>query len=103
MVSLSPIWKNALNEYEFIKLIGVGSYGEVVHAKHRASGKEVAIKLINNLFKNSYDSKKIVREVQILRQLAEMPDNDFTTKIYDIIAPSDPNDLSYIFIVMEYM
>jgi len=32
-----------------------------------------------------------------------MANNQFTTKIYDIIAPSDPSDLSYIFIVMEYM
>jgi serine/threonine protein kinase len=32
-----------------------------------------------------------------------MANNQFTTKIFDIIAPSDPNDLSHIFIVMEYM
>lgn len=103
MVSLSPIWKTALNDYEFIKLIGIGSYGEVVHAKHRASGKEVAIKLISDLFKNSYDSKKIVREVQILRQLTQMPGNEFTTKIFDIITPPESKDLNEIFIVMEYM
>ena len=45
----------------------MGSYGEVVQAKHRATGQIVAIKLIEDLFKNSYDSKKIVREIQILR------------------------------------
>ena len=81
----------------------MGSYGEVVQAKHRATGQIVAIKLIEDLFKNSYDSKKIVREIQILRQFTQMANNQFTTKIYDIIAPSDPSDLSYIFIVMEYM
>lgn len=67
MVTLAPIWKHALKDYEFIKLIGQGSYGEVVQAKHRNSGKEVAIKLIHNIFKSEYDSKKIVREIQILR------------------------------------
>jgi serine/threonine protein kinase len=63
MVTLAPIWRHALTDYEFIKLIGQGSYGEVVQAKHRNSGKEVAIKLIHNIFKSEYDSKKIVREI----------------------------------------
>jgi mitogen-activated protein kinase 1/3 len=92
-----------MTEYEFIKLIGMGSYGEVVQAKHRATGQIVAIKLIEDLFKNSYDSKKIVREIQILRQFTQMANNQFTTKIFDVITPSNPNDLSHIFIVMEYM
>lgn len=64
-----------MTEYEFIKLIGMGSYGEVVQAKHRATGQIVAIKLIEDLFKNSYDSKKIVREIQILRQFTQMANN----------------------------
>jgi serine/threonine protein kinase len=38
MVTLSPIWRKALTDYEFVKLIGVGSYGEVVQAKHRKTG-----------------------------------------------------------------
>lgn len=32
-----------------------------------------------------------------------MANNQFTTKIFDVITPSNPNDLSHIFIVMEYM
>lgn len=63
MTTLSSTWKYALNDYELIKLIGIGSYGEVVQAKCRKTGQEVAIKLIDGLFKHSYDSKKIVREV----------------------------------------
>jgi len=70
MATLSSTWKYALVDYELIQLIGIGSYGEVVHAKSKATGQEVAIKLIDGLFKSNYDSKKIVREVQILRQLS---------------------------------
>lgn len=103
MVTLTPIWRQALKDYEFIKLIGQGSYGEVVQAKHRNSGKEVAIKLINNIFKSEYDSKKIVREIQILRQFTQMENNSFTTKIFDIITPKSSESASYIFIVMEFM
>ena len=106
MVTLSSIWRNALKDYEFIKLIGVGSYGEVVQAKHRKTGQEVAIKLINNIFKNEYDSKKIVREIQILRQFTQMENNNYTTKIFDIITPKSihgMDNLNYIFIVIEFM
>jgi mitogen-activated protein kinase 1/3 len=63
----------------------------------------VAIKLINGIFKNEYDSKKIVREVQILRKFSQMPNNQFITKIYDIIAPSDLSSINYIFLVQEFM
>jgi serine/threonine protein kinase len=70
MVTLSPIWKAATADYQFLKLIGVGSYGEVVHAKHRLTGKTVAIKLIKDILKKEYDLKKIVREVQILRHFS---------------------------------
>jgi serine/threonine protein kinase len=102
-VTLAPVWKHALKDYEFIKLVGSGSYGEVVQAKHRNTGKQVAIKLIDNVFKNEYDSKKIVREIQILRQFTQMPNNQFTTKIYDVITSKKIEDLSYIFIVLEFM
>lgn len=30
MISLAPIWKHAQKDYEFMQLIGVGAYGEVV-------------------------------------------------------------------------
>lgn len=103
LISLSPIWRHAYHNYEFIQLIGVGSYGEVVQAKQRKTGRIVAIKLINDIFKNEYDSKKIIREVQILRQFTQMPGNQFTTKILDIIAPKDLNNLTYIFLVLEFM
>jgi mitogen-activated protein kinase 1/3 len=103
MVTLSLVWRNALKDYEFIKLIGMGSYGEVVQAKHRKTGTPVAIKLIKNVFKSDYDAKKIIREIQILRQFTQMENNCFTTKIYDIIAPKTLDNLSYLFIVMDFM
>lgn len=32
-----------------------------------------------------------------------MPNNKFITKIYDIIAPSDLSNITFIFLVMEFM
>jgi mitogen-activated protein kinase 1/3 len=39
--------------------------------------------------------------VTILRQLSEMKNNKFTTKILDVITSEDINHMNYIFIVME--
>jgi mitogen-activated protein kinase 1/3 len=87
-----------------MKLIGVGSYGEVVQAKHKASGQIVAIKLIKNILRTEYETKKIVREIQILRHFSQMKNNHFTTKILDIISPNSTSlQINHIFIVLEFM
>jgi serine/threonine protein kinase len=86
-----------------MKLIGVGSYGEVVQAKHKASGQIVAIKLIKNILRTEYETKKIVREIQILRHFSQMKNNHFTTKILDIISPNSTSlQINHIFIVLEF-
>ena len=44
--------------------------------------------------------KKLLREVQLLRQLSEMKENQHTTKVLDVIASED---LVNIFLVMNYV
>ena len=58
------------NSYTLIKEIGSGSFGDVVLAVHRVTGKRVAIKKIDELFTYVADAKRMLREVLILRQLA---------------------------------
>ena len=49
----------------------------------------------------------MISEIQILRKLTAIPNNVFSTLIYDIISPNidvDSNEkIAYIFIVMEYI
>ena len=45
-------------DYTLVKEIGSGSYGDVVLAIHRASGKRVAIKKIDELFTYVSDTKR---------------------------------------------
>ena len=77
----------------------------VVSATHIATKTAVAIKLMTKLFKEKYNAKKTVGEVEILRKLSALKGNCFTTHIYDVITPefdvdsADPID--YLFIVME--
>jgi serine/threonine protein kinase len=39
-----------LSDFEIIEELGKGAYGEVVYAKHKKSGNEVAIKICNKKF-----------------------------------------------------
>jgi len=61
-------------------MLGVGSYGEVVRAIHIPSNQHVAIKKV--WLTNEVDSKRLLREVSILRELPQHPN---IIKLYDVI------------------
>lgn len=44
---------------------------------------------MDNIQKDAYLLRKVLRELIILRKLSEMKDNIFTTRIIDIILPKD--------------
>lgn len=72
-------------------MLGEGSFGQVVRAQHIATRKVYAIKLVRDIFDSLYECKKVLREIQILRQLSKMNNNLFTTKLHDIIIPDEEN------------
>lgn len=53
-LDISPIWQKATKNYEILQLIGTGSFGEVVLAKKKSTGKKVAIKLLLKPFSDDY-------------------------------------------------
>jgi len=67
----------------------------------------VAIKLIRDIFLNSYESRKVLREIMIMRQLTEMEDNVFSPRLLDILIPSKKTPTGFeksfsdIFLVMD--
>jgi mitogen-activated protein kinase 1/3 len=73
-------------DYEVKKVIGQGSYGNVCEAIHRPTGQKVAIKKIFNLFEDEIDTKRMLREIKILKHL----NHPNIVKLYDILEPSDP-------------
>lgn len=88
--------------------MGAGTFGQVVKARDLKTGQAVAIKLIRNVFRNSYESRKVLREIMILRQLTEMQDNVFTPRLLDILIPAKNSETASpaekfndIFLVME--
>ena len=66
-------------------VLGKGSYGTVLQAKCKLSKQIVAIKLVNNIFENEYSSTKVIREIKILRKLSQMENNNYTTKLIDLV------------------
>ncbi len=88
------------NQYEIISLINYSSNTIVVKALHRFSKKIVAIKKYNNVFNTNYNAKKILREINILRQFSEIPHKNII-QLYDIYIPNE-KDINEIYLIMEF-
>lgn len=84
--------------YEIVKHIGSGSYGYVVEAIQKSTGKKVAIKRLNNIFEDAIDCKRILREVVLLRKL----NHPNLVNIIEIIDVPDPKKFDTIYVVLEY-
>ena len=85
--SLEPSWKYVLGDYELLEKLGEGSYGKVLKAKHRTTGKVYAIKHVKDVLYNTYEAHKLFREIHIMRKLSSMSKNIFTSKLVDVIVP----------------
>lgn len=53
---------------------------------------------MNNLFEDSIDCKRVLREITLLRKL----DHPNVIKIKDIVEPQDPANFDHIYVVTEY-
>jgi len=84
--------------YEIVKQIGSGSYGYVVEAIQKSTGKKVAIKRLNKIFEDVVDCKRILREVVLLRKL----NHPHLVNIIEILEPSDPKNFDTLYVVLEY-
>ena len=87
-------------EYEVVKQVGCGSYAAVCEAIHKKTGTRVAIKKAVGIFMDPVDSKRVLREAQILRLLKNSKSN--VVKLYDILEPKDPKNFDCLYMVMEY-
>lgn len=109
LLKLFPIWQNITDDYELLEVLGAGTFGQVAKAKSLRTGEIVAIKLLTDMCKDSYQAKKLVSEIHILRKLSAVPNNVFTTRLHDLVLPGkeSPWDsdqpLEFVFLVLDYM
>lgn len=85
-------------DYEIVKQVGSGSYGFVVEAIHKPTGKKVAIKRLTRMFDDLVDCKRILREVSLLRRM----NHPNVVNLLDILEPSDPDNFEELYVVFEY-
>jgi len=79
------------------KPLGLGAYGTVCAFKDKTTGEEVAIKKCGNLFENLTDTKRILRELKLLRHLK----HDNVIKLREVLLPPERYKFREIYIVMD--
>ena len=82
-------WRAVKENYKLLKVLGAGTFGKVVLAKHRTTKQEVAIKFIATTFDKQSECRNVLRELSILRQLTAMKENIFTSKLKEVVVASD--------------
>lgn len=85
--------------YNFIKLIGQGSYGIVLSAQNKYTGDPVAVKRIQQIFRSIADSKRVLREILILSHLK----HDNITNLLDVSAFPDFSKFNTLVVVIDLM
>lgn len=85
-------------DLELVRKLGSGAFATAAAFKSKATGKQVAVKKIENAFNDLVDGKRHLREVQLLRQLK----HENIVSILDMFLP-DHRDFDDIYIVQELM
>jgi len=97
-------WKVG-DRYEILRVLGHGSYGEVVQARDKLSRKPegenyVAIKRIPRPFEQEVEAMRIYREIFILRRLRG---HECIIQLLNIIPPDDYSTFQDLYLVFEYV
>uniref|UniRef100_A0A7S0MYV6 Mitogen-activated protein kinase n=2 Tax=Pyramimonas obovata TaxID=1411642 RepID=A0A7S0MYV6_9CHLO len=87
------------SKYNPIKPIGKGAYGIVCSARDDETDEKVAIKKIGNAFENVIDSRRVLREIKLLRHLQ----HENVIAIKDIMRPPNKDNFQDVYIVYELM
>ena len=95
--SLIKEWGPILDRYDPIKILGSGSYGKVVEAIDKTTKKKVAIKKINELFVDLIDTKRVLREITLLRFMK----NPFIVELLDIVYDNNNENFDCIYLIFE--
>ena len=95
--SLIKEWGPILDKYEPTQVLGQGSYGKVIAAIDKTTKKKVAIKKVNELFEDLVDSKRVLREITLLRFMK----NRFIVELLDIEYDRNDKDFDFIYLIFE--
>nr|GEY27813.1 mitogen-activated protein kinase 7 [Tanacetum cinerariifolium] len=86
-------------KYVPIKPIGRGAYGVVCSSINRETNEKVAIKKINNVFGNTIDAVRTLRELKLLRHIR----HENVIGLKDVMFPIYRNSFKDVYLVYELM
>ena len=87
------------NRYQIQEKIGEGGFGEVYKAFDIIAGEIVAIKIFNKLFLDCFDTKRVLREIYLLKRM----NHKNIIRIRDLISTCNVNSFKEIYLVLDYM
>ena len=78
-------------------MLGSGSYGQVIEAEEKSTGKLVAIKRVPGLFEDLIDTKRVLREITLLRFMK----NENIVELIEIVYDKKNPEFDTIFLIFE--
>eukprot|EP01060_Flectonema_neradi_P018127 TRINITY_DN24946_c0_g1_i1.p1 TRINITY_DN24946_c0_g1~~TRINITY_DN24946_c0_g1_i1.p1 ORF type:complete len:397 (+),score=78.31 TRINITY_DN24946_c0_g1_i1:71-1261(+) len=88
------------NRYKITKTQGLGTYGFVCSGVDKSSGKPIAVKKVQGLFRDTGDAKRILREIKLLKYL----NHSCVLSLTDLLPPTECStmtDFDDLYIVTE--
>eukprot|EP00826_Nyctotherus_ovalis_P011258 TRINITY_DN1293_c0_g7_i1.p1 TRINITY_DN1293_c0_g7~~TRINITY_DN1293_c0_g7_i1.p1 ORF type:complete len:426 (+),score=141.22 TRINITY_DN1293_c0_g7_i1:98-1375(+) len=85
-------------DFTILKVVGVGSYGTVCQVRHEPTKTILAVKRIRDLFDSVVESKRILREICILKNLS----HPSIVKLHEILEIKNRKAFDTVYLVMEY-
>ena len=85
-------------DYKILKVLGSGTYGTVCKAQNLKTNQIIAVKRIANLFESIHESKRILREICLLRRMKHAN----IISLYDLLIEKDYENFETLYILMEY-
>jgi serine/threonine protein kinase len=86
--------------YSLNRIIGKGAYGVVISCHDHLTGQDVAIKKVTRAFEDLTDSKRILREIMLLKHLK----HENTISLLDVIHPhTSVEQYEDVYMVLDLM
>jgi len=85
------------SRYDFIRLLGNGSFGHVFEGRDRQTSQRVAIKRIPLPFESALNTKRILREIKLLKKLH----HPNITNLLDLTASK--TQFTSVYLILELM
>jgi serine/threonine protein kinase len=99
MIDPEQLERETQGRYRLLRILGHGSYGLVMAAQVIATGQLVALKRIERLFDSVHDSKRILREIRILRNLR----HENITNLFDVCTEPNFSEFRSLIVVVDLM